>query len=154
MNQFVKSVALDCASTTVIANGMRIPGSAIGYLQPYFIGEDLTTIRLFNGIPWYVPSKRERTGFTRGEQIFIANGYYHPDTASGLALLGHEIEHVVQMRRIGRIRFAVRYFGEYLRGLKSGMNPQDAYLGISFEKIAFGLQKRIFEELSRSGLPR
>jgi Domain of unknown function (DUF4157) len=41
--------------------------------------------------------------YTQGNQIHFASGKFHPDTASGQALLGHELAHVVQQRQ-GRVK--------------------------------------------------
>ncbi|HSG38391.1 MAG TPA: DUF4157 domain-containing protein, partial [Thermoanaerobaculia bacterium] len=41
--------------------------------------------------------------FTHGSEIYFAPGQYHPGTAHGQRLLGHELTHVVQ-QRAGRVR--------------------------------------------------
>ena len=56
------------------------------------------------------------------------------------ALLWHELTHVRQMRRLGLVRFAWRYVGEYVGNLRSGMSASDAYRNISFEREAFAAE--------------
>jgi hypothetical protein len=60
----------------------------------------------FSGVRVYVGPQAERIGaiaFTIGSDIYFAPGRYHPDTAHGQQLLGHELAHVVQ-QRAGRVR--------------------------------------------------
>lgn len=49
------------------------------------------------------------------------------------ALLAHELVHVEQWRRLGAVRFLVRYLGDYVRLRTAGAGHQAAYRGIRFE---------------------
>lgn len=64
--------------------------------------------------------------------------YVHPDRMSApLEALGplmvHELTHIQQWRRLGPLRWARVYFGDYLRGRRRGLSHHDAYRGISLE---------------------
>ncbi len=48
-------------------------------------------------------------------------------------LLRHELEHVGQWRRLGWIRFLVRYLGAYARARVRGCSHRTAYLRIPLE---------------------
>jgi hypothetical protein len=74
--------------------------------------------------------------------------YVHPDRlAVPLSTLGplmvHELTHLQQWRRLGPLRWARVYFGDYLRGRRSGLDHHAAYRGISFEVEARDVAARI-----------
>jgi hypothetical protein len=51
-------------------------------------------------------------------------------------LIVHELAHLDQWRRLGARRLLVSYFGDYLRGRRSGLSHSRAYLAIGLEKEA------------------
>ena len=51
-------------------------------------------------------------------------------------LILHELVHVRQWKRLGTWRFLKIYLADYLRGRRSGMNHNQAYLAIRLEKEA------------------
>ncbi|MFH1103412.1 MAG: hypothetical protein V1757_00495 [Actinomycetota bacterium] len=74
--------------------------------------------------------------------------YVHPDRlAVPLSALGplmvHELTHLQQWRLLGPLRWARVYFGEYLRGRRSGLAHHAAYRAISLEVEARDVAERI-----------
>jgi hypothetical protein len=49
----------------------------------------------------------------------------------------HELVHVEQWKRLGALRFLVKYIGEYLQLRRAGRDPDAAYHGVSFELDAY-----------------
>lgn len=47
------------------------------------------------------PTLLNAEAFTKGDDIFIKHGAYHPHTSAGEKLVAHELTHVVQERRQG-----------------------------------------------------
>lgn len=72
---------------------------------------------------------------TLGRRIWISPSAVH-DPVSLERLIRHELEHVQQVRREGLIPFLYTYFRDYLALRASGLEPQDAYHQIDFEKEA------------------
>ena len=74
--------------------------------------------------------------------------YVHPDRlAAARSTLGplmvHELTHLQQWRRLGASRWARVYFGDYLRGRRSGLSHHVAYRAISLEVEARDVAGRI-----------
>lgn len=121
-----------------------------------FVGEfledfDLTDIRIHEGIPWYVRGNPD--AYTSGRNIYFAPGKFDPNTASGLALIGHEALHVYQYQEHGAIGMRVQYVSDYLGNRMDGMAPYEAYRAIPFEQDAFRFQAHIEDQLIRRGFP-
>ena len=55
----------------------------------------------------------------------------------GLALVGHELTHVLQYRHLGGRRFLDGYLQNYASNRRSGQSHDDAYRNIVLEDIAF-----------------
>ena len=55
----------------------------------------------------------------------------------------HEAAHQLQMQQDGVVRYALRYGGEWVRGLYSGCGPFDAYRSVSYEIQARDVQNRV-----------
>lgn len=62
------------------------------------------------------------------------------------SLLLHELVHVGQWRREGRLVFLGRYVGEYLCNRVLGLDHATAYRAISFEAVAFDVVERATRE--------
>lgn len=129
-----------------------MPGPVVDALKPYFEGFDLTRVRLHNGIPGYVVG--EPDAYTSKNNIYFAERAYDPNTASGIALIGHEALHSRQYQELGTFRFRARYLSEYSAGRLGGLGHEEAYSNISLERDAFALQRRIEFDLIRAGYPR
>lgn len=107
-------------------------------LAPYIPQPDLDAAVLHLGrTPWYLPSRY--IGITRGNDIYFRAGAYNPTTASGFALLGHELVHVGQYRRGAT---AVHFLWSYAVW---------TYDNSPYEILANRTQQRIVGELSRLG---
>lgn len=68
-------------------------------LKPYFEGFDLSQIRVHNGIPGYVVG--EPAAYTSKNDIYFAEGFYDPNTARGISLIGHDALHSRQYQELG-----------------------------------------------------
>jgi hypothetical protein len=83
------------------ASGQPLSPGARASLEPLF-GRDLGQVRVHTGTPAGELSRSiQARAFTRGRDIFFAPGRYDPTSRSGLALLAHELTHVVQGQRAG-----------------------------------------------------
>jgi hypothetical protein len=74
--------------------------------------------------------------------------YLHPrhlDRPSGDLgrLIVHELTHVDQWRRLGLLRWARAYLGDYLRGRRRGMSHEEAYRRIALEVEARAVSHRV-----------
>jgi hypothetical protein len=74
--------------------------------------------------------------------------YVHPERLDvPLAALGplmvHELTHIQQWRSLGPIGWARTYFGDYLRGRRSGLDHHAAYRDISLEVEARDVAARL-----------
>jgi hypothetical protein len=58
-------------------------------------------------------------------------------------LMVHELTHIQQWRRLGPLRWAKVYFGDYVRGRRSGLAHHAAYRAISLEVEARDVAQRI-----------
>ncbi len=79
---------------------------------------------------------RRASGITLGDRVFIQAQLWRADGALPLALVVHEVAHVVQFRRDGVTRFLTRYVSEYARHRQRGLSDHEAYLNICYEREA------------------
>jgi hypothetical protein len=108
----------------------------IAALRPYIPREDLDNARLHDGmVPVYVPKRY--IAIARGNRIHFRPGVYDAGTASGLALLGHELVHVGQYRR------GATWLSFLLSYLRHG------YRDSPLEVAARQVQARIRDDLER-----
>ena len=101
-------------------DGAKLPSAVINVLNPYFQNFDLGNIRLNNGLPLFVMSGAR--AFTFGNNIYFAHNAYNPNTASGIALIGHEVKHSQQFDQRGTTPFLLQYGLEYLGGRLQGLD--------------------------------
>ena len=83
---------------TVRGNGKPLPVGVQRKMEKSF-GSSFSDVRIHEG------AQAKAVGalaYTQGSHIHFAPGQYQPDSASGQALLGHELTHVVQ-QRAGRV---------------------------------------------------
>ena len=123
-----------------------LPNSVKEILGSYFPDTDLDEVRVKTGVPWYVPSENPATdgknvAYTQGNTLYFEPGYYDTESASGLALIGHELTHVRQQNEHGLWTYRRRY-------LFDGEFRQD------IEDEAGEAQLEIFRDLRSLGLPR
>jgi hypothetical protein len=104
-------------------------------LASYIPAVDLESAVLHEGrVPCYLP--RRYQAIARGTHIYLGVGVYDPAHPAGLALLGHELVHV------GQYRGGMTWL-HYLWSVRKG------YAKSAYERAAFAMQSRIFEDLSK-----
>jgi len=87
-------------------------------------------------------------GLTSGRLVFLTKD---DDQSGGRPLMAHELVHVEQFRRQGRLVFAAIYFSDYLRGVARHRRHRQAYLDIRQEREA---RERTQEWVERRGTVR
>ncbi len=83
-------------------------------------------------------------GLTLGRWVFLsrtAHRDYRRRSVSGVALLGHEVQHVLQYRRLSVPIFLARYLGQWVR-------VGFAYSRIPLEIEAHAVEERLRERLA------
>jgi hypothetical protein len=92
--------------TRIAAAGMQSSGQAIDatarmHLEPAF-GHDFSRVRVYaHEASADAAASLDAAAYTVGSDIAFSAGRYQPDTPAGLALLAHELTHVVQNDRFG-----------------------------------------------------
>ncbi|MEO8224930.1 MAG: DUF4157 domain-containing protein [Gammaproteobacteria bacterium] len=126
-----------------MARGPGIPLSPLvkARLAACFPRADLDGVRLHDGIPRYVPGRP--AGYVNCDRIHVACRPERDDDPEWLALLAHEVTHVLQYRRLGAWRFRWAYLKEYLAGRLRGLCHEAAYRRISFEQAAREMEERL-----------
>jgi hypothetical protein len=81
---------------------------------------------------------------------FIIYAPKHPDTI----LEQHECIHWQQVKAYGVFNFYLIYLREYMRGRKRGLNHDQAYREISFEKEAYQEEQNFHYLVSRESTAR
>jgi Domain of unknown function (DUF4157) len=128
------------------AGQQPLPDEVRDLLAPYFPGLDLDRIVLnLTGIPWYVPKKMD--AFTNRHHIYFARGRFHPGTASGVALIAHELTHCDQFKRHGTWIFRVKYGWSWLVELLRNMSFNEAYYQNRYEVEARAMQNKVYLEI-------
>lgn len=84
--------------------------------------------------------RRRVIAITFGRSIWIHPNVLESTPGMLQPILRHELVHVEQYRRDGTIPFLGRYLSEYIRGRLAGLGHYDAYLGISYEREAHGVE--------------
>lgn len=79
--------------------GRALPEGVRARMETFF-GADFSDVRVHVGPE---AASIGALAFAMGSSLYFAPGQYSPDTSQGLALLGHELTHVVQQRQ-GRVR--------------------------------------------------
>lgn len=110
---------------------LRRPEFPLERLARHFPGLDVRGVRL-RWIPWWLRPfvRRQMAAITLGRSI-----YFRPGTRLDTRLVAHELVHIEQQQREGRIRHAGRYLREYAR-LRRRLDPMAAYRAISYEEEA------------------
>lgn len=117
-------------------------------LAPYFkaVGEfkglDLSDIVVHEGLPEtglagliVKGAAVQADAITLMHDIYIKPGLYGTNL-DGIELVAHELTHVKQWYLHGQAGFAAEYLNQYRQNKKAGMDDDDAYRNISFEKEA------------------
>ncbi len=81
------------------SHGEPLEPSLLPRAQAVF-GADFSTVRVHTGGSAQTACARlGARAFTVDQQIYFGSGFWRPDSEAGLALIGHELTHVVQQRR-------------------------------------------------------
>lgn len=117
---------------------------------------DIVFVKIvFKGfIPFTIRSIRkiakgfEVDAITIGKNKIMINKPLCLKTKSDLALICHELTHIMQIRKLGLVRFFIKYMKEYRHNLKK-YPSQKAYNEISFEEEAVRNQLAFLEEYKK-----
>lgn len=83
---------------------------------------------------------------TLGSKIFVQSDRFDAVVrGEEPELIAHELVHVAQWRRYGRLGFLAKYLSDYTRLRLLGLTHGQAYRGIGFEHAAFKESKRMVE---------
>lgn len=85
------------------------------------------------GMIAHIALHQRASGITLGHKIYITSRLFDEDGSLPLSLVIHEVAHVAQYLRDGRVGFLARYLKDYARGLARGLDDRDAYLAIPHE---------------------
>ena len=131
--------------------GEPLPLEVQQLLASFFPDFDLSRVRVFEGIPRYVSiaAAAEPIGYTNGWRIYFAPGAYRIDSAEGLALIAHEVEHCRQYQQLGTWRFRFKYLQAYFRNRWRGMDDKVAYAKIPYEIEARQVERKVLSALFR-----
>ena len=111
-------------------------------LAPFYPGMDLSQPDIKIGVPGIVKLFQSGAdGFTWRNTVYIEKAAYDENSVEGIALIGHELEHVAQFNEFGVIGFSLGYVGSW------AVNGFD-YNAISFERAARNKEAQILEKLS------
>jgi RHS repeat-associated protein len=128
-------------------------------LATYFDRGLLNSIRVHpNGLPSFVP--KGKMAYTSGADVYYAQGKYDPNSARGIAIMGHEVAHSEQYRQNGNLRFKAKYlFSSLVAGIgvtagsRGSVIPrfdsERAYYGNRFEKEAERREQQILDNLNQ-----
>lgn len=150
------------------AAGSPLPLNVRRLLAPFFTDQSAGAVRLtpaaIERAVFVVDAERMRAVFamapreaeaiTVGDVIAFSAGTYRPDCIEGVALIGHELVHVVQYAALGKEAFLDRYFlKDTLRQLLTGDGSADALAAShnTLEAAAYCHQERICHALARAG---
>ena len=130
----------------------RIPDCAVNLLaRPEWYTDPgvVTRARLSEAgfVARFLSSKRfagaEISAITLGRTINIRKmERYDPHSPRGLALLAHELKHVEQYERYGRVRFYLKYLSDYLR---HGYGENE----VALEAEAYQLERQVKKHLEQ-----
>jgi hypothetical protein len=122
---------------------MQLPPCVIQTLQRWFPSADLTRANVVSsGFRARLTKRMKRAGFTFGRTVLLGEGDYDPFSPRGLALIAHELKHVLQYENKGTAKFVVRYLWDWGRlGRYSKKIP--------FENEAYDLEEKVKEHLIR-----
>ena len=106
-------------------------------LAPFVDRDDLERMRVVTGPPGnWIPLLLGTGAVTLGNQVFFRSGRFDPVTPRGLALIGHEAEHVAQYRRLGTAGFLWRY-------VRGSVTSRFSHARHPMERDVVELQRRI-----------
>ncbi|MBX3472107.1 MAG: DUF4157 domain-containing protein, partial [Planctomycetes bacterium] len=81
------------------SHGQALGGPLRAKMEQAFGGVDLSSVRIHTGPEAQaLTSSIHARAFATGRDVYFNQGEYDPNSARGLALLGHELTHVLQQR--------------------------------------------------------
>jgi hypothetical protein len=81
------------------SSGQPLPGTVRAKMEAAFGGVDLSLVRIHASPDAHaLTASIHARAFATGNDVFFNHGEYDPHSARGLALLGHELTHVLQQR--------------------------------------------------------
>jgi RHS repeat-associated protein len=119
-----------------------------------FFGADLSTVDVKGGLLGRAATAVAGTqGVTLGENVFLspnASQGFDQGIRRSVALVGHELTHVLQYRHLGGQRFLDGYLQNYAFNRRSGQAHNEAYEDIIVEEVARKVQGVVFDFLSQN----
>jgi hypothetical protein len=96
---------------------MKLDATTIETLRPWFPTLAVDNVRVLQGGPvsWFVRVILRQGAMTIDPFVFYGRSRLNPSSPSSLALLAHELKHVEQYRRFGRLGFLLRYLRDLAR---------------------------------------
>ena len=128
---------------------MNILDDAKNLLAPFFPSLKLEEVVLIDSgisIGKVIMTLFGASAITFGDNIYFAKRLDQSNVFD-VALIGHELVHVEQYKKLGMIRFLIRYLFEFVMNLAREKNCKRAYMAISFEREAYRTEKMIFDLL-------
>ena len=121
---------------------MQLSSCVIQTLKRWFPDADLARANIISSgrLAWLV-KKMNRAGITLRKTILFGEGYYDPFSPRGIALIAHELKHVLQYEEEGTIKFTLKYLWDW--GRQGGKYSKE----IHFEKEAYDLEEKIRKHL-------
>jgi hypothetical protein len=122
---------------------MKIDDATANRLRPWFPDLEMQRVTLVHGGPvcWFVRSVIRQGAMTFAPWVFYGRSHFDPSRVNSLALLAHELKHVEQYRKRGRLGFLLRYFIDKARnGFKYDEN-------LPLEKEAYDVQRDVEKNL-------
>jgi hypothetical protein len=93
---------------------------AIAALRPWFPDLDFTHVHLVHSGPasWFVRVVLRQGAMTIAPYVFFGKHRFDPSSPRSLALLAHELRHIEQYAKMGRLRFLVTYARDRIKARK------------------------------------
>lgn len=125
---------------------MKIDAETARKLHRWFPDLDMQGVTLVNAWPMntLIRNVLRQGAVTIAPFVFYGKASFTPGEPSSIALLAHELKHVEQYRRMGRLGFLQRYF------LDKARNGFEYSKSLPLEKEAYDLQAEVLEELTNS----
>jgi RHS repeat-associated protein len=126
-------------------------------LQPYFPSVRLSSIDVqLNTAPVVVSAfaRIQPTAIAWDYTIYFPNADdYRPKKIAGMALIAHELQHVLQQDEVGKYSFLAGYLSQFSANKLAGQDDDQAYHNIDYEKDAYWRQAEINTSLGGTQSP-
>ena len=119
-----------------------------------FFGADFSTVDVKSGVlAKSITSAAGASGVALGETIFLSSTSakaFDQGALQAVALVGHELTHVLQYRALGMVRFLDLYMLDYSFNRSQGQSDGEAYRNIVAEQVARKFQRSMAVFLDRN----